>query len=70
MTRPPEAQTQQNRADFWNERQEKVQTWKESAEVQWDLVRSLAAKASRKGDESVYERLSKLLNTFYVTNSQ
>ncbi|MFD4535631.1 hypothetical protein ACFWNL_18325 [Kitasatospora sp. NPDC058397] len=70
MTSPPDPRSQQNKADFWNDRQDKVETWKRSAEVQWDLVRSVANKRGKRGDDSVWEELSKLLNTFYVNHSE
>ena len=63
-------QSQQNIANFWNERQQGVKTWKDVCEFEWDLIRSITAKARRRGDESVEKDLAELLRKFRESHSR
>jgi hypothetical protein len=55
---------------FWNEKKEGADSWKLICGLEWDLIRSIAAKKRKQGDESIDKALAELLRSFRESHSQ
>jgi len=70
VSSPGGIQSQQNIEEFWNARQQGVKSWRDIANFEWDLIRSLGAKARRQGDETFDKDLAALLRRFRESHSR